>query len=152
MSTETQPSRREIILQRMATILGGLGPTFLHNSADIVESKLPYIVLLDGDEDVMHGSEVFEKGRRATMPTKMLLQPEVWIVEKEGQEKPGTLLNAWRDEILRALFTDSTLLSLIYNQDIRYEGCATAFRAGRKLTGEMGINLALVYIHRYNLD
>jgi hypothetical protein len=145
-------SRREEILSRLETILSGLGASFLHNTADIVESRLPYIVLLDGDEDVMHGNEVFEKGRRATMPTKMLLQPEIWIVEKEGSANPGTLLNTWRSTILDAIVSDETLLRLVHNNDIRYEGCATAFRAGRKLTGEMGLNLAIVYIHRFNVD
>jgi len=121
----------------------------MRNRADVVESKCPYVILLDGDETSATPDDNSPSNRRSpSAPQVMLLNPEIWIVEHEGIDNPGTALNEKRDEILEALFGDSELLGLLHNLGIRYEGCATAFRAGRHLTGEMGLNVTLAYVHR----
>jgi len=133
----------------MEEILSSLGYTFLRNKADVVESKCPYIIQLDGDETSANPEDTSPSNKRSpSAPQVMLLDPGIWIVEKEGISNPGTVLNEKRDEVLEALFSDSELLGLLHNLGIRYEGCATAFRAGRHLTGEMGLNVTLAYVHR----
>jgi len=144
----TAATERELILDRMAVVLAAVPAVtrFQRNDAEIPENKLPAVILLDGDES--SDERAFRRNRPANGPNLIAMTPEVHIVVQENAEDIGPTLNGLRDDIISALREDSTLLGLIFNNEIRYEGCSTDLAAGRAMAGAMGLSFHLTYVHR----
>jgi hypothetical protein len=139
---------REAILSRLETVLAAVPgiARFQRNSIDIPEGKVPCIVLLDGDE--FADDRAFGRNRPPSAPNLVTMTPEVYVVLQDNPDEVGTELNTLRDAIISAIRTDATLLGLVHNRDIQYEGCQTALAAGRSMAGEMGLSFQLIYVHR----
>lgn len=138
--------KREQILSRLTSILGGIeGVTLvLRNSVDVPESKVPALVLLDGDESPLDDSS-FGKGRGPRGPILMQMFPEIYVLLIKEPSDVGPSMNEMRSRIIDAICTDGQLASLAHNADIRYEGMQTALALGRSLTGEAGLTFGIVY-------
>lgn len=139
-------SRREEILVRVEELLAALSGVFsARNRIDIPEAKTPAAVLLDGDESAMevtHG-----RGRPPSGPNLMTMTIGLHLLVMK-RATTGTDLNDLRDRVLDAILKDAELIALVHNKDIRYEGCQTAFAAGRTMAGEMDLFISLTYVHR----
>lgn len=149
MTTE-KVSRREEILNKIYEVLKAslAGATVKRNFVDITSTMAPMVALLDGDEEAHEDTMAFGHGRPPNAPTMMAMRPEIWLLVTATPDTVGFELNALRDTVLDALTNDSSLVSLVHNKDIRYEGCVTALGAGRTLTGEMTLHTRFVYTHR----
>ena len=141
--------KRELILLRLFEVLKSI-PTlnqWVRNRGELPDEKRPAIIMLDGDE---HASETaFNRGRIGASPNMISLVPEVYIsleARKPDNVNTGEDLSAIRVAILKAVLTDSVLLSLVGgNGEIRYNGCVTDLARGRNIDGEMGLMFAFVY-------
>lgn len=138
--------RRELILARLAGVLASVAgvASFKRNDPTVVESKLPAILMLDGDETagVPRG---WDKGRPAPFPMMIAMRPEVYLFTEEGSGA-GTTLNTIQDAIIKAVLNDAELQSLCRDTWLVYEGSQVAFALGRALEGEMGLNFTFNYM------
>lgn len=138
-------SRREEILARLEAVLSMSGTKFKRNRVDFSDAELPGVALLDGDESALEAT--YNRGRPPSGPNLLTMTVGVHIAAMK-REGVGTDLNTLRDRILEAVLTDSVLINLVHNRDIRYEGCQTAFQVGRTMAGEMDLFISLTYVHR----
>jgi hypothetical protein len=143
-----EDDRRELILARLAIVLGGVEGvvSFKRNDPTVVESQLPCVLLFDGDEtaSVPRG---WNKGRPAPFPMLVAARPEVYLmVDDSDPVNAGATLNLLHDRIVKAVLNDSELQSLCVDQWLLYEGSQVAFALGRALEGEMGLNFTFNYL------
>lgn len=140
-------SNREAILSRLEEVLAGVSGVnhFQRNKAKVHEARLPAIVLLDADESL---SSEHVNGRPAAAPAIMEMTPEIYLLVQDDAADVGPAMNALLDDIVAAVRSDTDLLALTHNGDIRYEGCQTALARERSMAGEMGIALSFYYVHR----
>ncbi len=134
--------RRELILARLATVLGGLGVTFGRNDPDIPETVLPKITLLDSDEDSR--KDTFDRGRPAYGPNLIALAPEIYItVVEDTPDEVGATLNEWEQTIVGAITTDATLRGLAHA--IEFHGMETGTQPGRSNIGQASFEFTIWY-------
>lgn len=138
--------KREQILSRLTAVLETVEGVNLvqRNTVDVPESKVPALVLLDGDEAPLD-EESFGKGRGPRGPILMRMFPEIYALLIEEPTEVGPSMNEMRAKIIDAICTDAQLTALAHNGDIRYDGMQTALALGRSLTGEAGLSFAIVY-------
>ena len=140
-------SNRESILARLETVLAGVdGVNNVYRNVDrINETQLPAIVLSDADEKAVSGHV---GGRPAASPAIVEMTPDIYVRVQDDGGNVGPKLNELLDGIVAAVRTDSELLALTHNGDIRYEGCETGLARGRTMSGEMSVFFAFQYVHR----
>lgn len=140
-------SNRESILARLETVLAGVdGVDNVYRNVDrINETQLPAIVLSDADEKAVSGHV---GGRPAASPAIVEMTPDIYVRALDDGENIGPKLNELLDGIVAAVRTDTELLALTHNGDIRYEGCETGLARGRSMSGEMSVFFAFQYVHR----
>ena len=140
--------RREMILARLLEIargIEGIAAAF-RNRDEISEKQRPTVVILDADEAA---DDADPSQRPSRSPRRVAMTPEIYILLGSRPENLGTAINALRARLVKAVLTDSTLLSIVgSNGDIRYEGCATALARGRSMEGEMGVSFSFTYVLR----
>jgi hypothetical protein len=113
--------------------------------------KRDAVVLLDGDETDVSSSQ--SPGRASLMRNQIMrMNPELYVVIKEtrpGNDTPanvGTQLNAYRDAILKAVYEDTQLATLLgSNGKAVYNGCATDLKSGSALSGSIRLDFAFTY-------
>lgn len=141
--------RRELILARLEVALAGVSgvKTVYRNRLDIPESKRPAVVILDADETV--ASTAPEGRGRAGGPPPMVMEmtPEIYLLAgpQRSDENVGTLINTLRINLIRAVLSDDSLLSLCKDGDINYLGFATGLAFGRSMEAEAGLQFAFRY-------
>jgi|SRR5579864_2485225 len=159
--------RRELILERLATILSGLtipilgGPApkvatsipagnFVRNRNELDAKAVPGIILLDADE-VQVPYKRPERGmtERGVPDTIMKMTPEIYVIlDVRGitNENVGPDLNAARLAILAAVLPDQQLQKIVGpNGDICYDGTVTDLARNRSMKGQLGISLTFKY-------
>lgn len=146
-------SNREPILARLLVIMGAVTgfETRKRNVGLQDNDKRDCVVLLDGDEtDITPGSN---KGRAGLMrPQQIRMSPELFVVIKETRPdndvptNVGTLLNAHRDDLIKAISTDAQLATLLgSNGKVTYNGCATDLKSGSALSGTIRLDFTFEY-------
>jgi hypothetical protein len=141
--------KREQILQRIAAVAAGVSgvTAVFRNTESIGETRLPAIVILDGDE--VADDRDMGRGRPGISPNIMVMRPELRVIVASATRDPGTVLNELRAAFVKAILEDATLISICgSNGGMRYEGCGSGFAAGRTLQGEMAVNIAFTYVFR----
>jgi hypothetical protein len=145
-------NRRELILERLRTLFASVDGVraAYRNKIDAPEHLRPAIVILDADEDV--DEEIGDgRGRPVGLaPVICSMSPEIYILAgpSTSGENVGSVLNALRSRLIRAVANDQTLLDLCKDGDIRYVGFATGLAVGRSMEGEAGISFAFRYMLR----
>jgi hypothetical protein len=138
---------REAILSRLITLAREAGAWNVYrNRLRLPDEVLPAVAVLDGDE-APDESRV-RTGRPANGPVIMVMRPEIYGFVQADEDETGPALSAMRSALLKAIMNDNTLLGLVKDGEIRYEGFATSMANGRSLEGEMGLALAFVYVLR----
>lgn len=161
--------RREQILERLAAILSGLTITlsatnaanqlpvtipagnFVQNRNELPSTKIPGIILCDGDE--ANDPRVVRKARGQTetgIPPQLIkMTPEIYVVldeRKPNNVNVGADLNIARLAIMAAIFPDQTLQAIVGgNGDIMYEAGITDLARNRVMQGQMGLSLSFLY-------
>jgi hypothetical protein len=136
---------RESILARLEAILTEMGvfTTVLRNDIQVPESKLPGAVLLDGDELPDEDSGKVRPGRG---PVIMRMAPEIYVLVQEEPANVGPNLNLTRAQMVDRICTDTQLLALAKDGDVRYIGMQTGLAIGRSMKGEAGLMFSIAYV------
>jgi len=137
---------REKILARMLEVLKGVPgmAEAYRNKVEFPDTKRPVAILLDSDEIV--GDNAQGKGRPVGAPLIITATPEVYVIDTEQAAELGTSLNQLRAKVIKAIMSDSQLLALSKDNDVRYEGMATGLSVGRSMEGEAALNFAVTYV------
>jgi hypothetical protein len=140
--------RREEILSRLLEIaksIVGMDKAF-RNRVEIAESARPAIIILDADE--LADEADVGRGRPPLAPRIVGMTPEIYMLLGETPENVGVALNTLRAAFIKAVLSDSSLVVLCHNGDIRYEGFSTGLAAGRSMEGECGVSFTFRYVLR----
>lgn len=138
----------EDILARLFEVIQtvpGLKASY-RNESDIDETKLPLVLMLDGDEEVEDLDWPSNDGSRPVKPTRVTIRPEIYIMVKGTPATVGAALSSFRQALVRRVLNDAQLRSLAVDGNIRYEGVQTGLSLGRSLLGEQGVNISIRYI------
>jgi hypothetical protein len=141
--------KREQILQRLVEVAASVPgvSTVLRNSDEISEHKRPAIAVFDADESADEAAERQDHPGRA--PNLVVMTPEVLILLGASPQTVGSSLNALRAKLVKAVLTDSQLITLAgTNGRVRYAGCSTHLGHGRSMEGFMGVHFAFAYVLR----
>ncbi|TPI13867.1 hypothetical protein [Mesorhizobium sp. B4-1-1] len=136
---------REAILVRLVAIAEGIdGIRYVYrNNMRPSEANLPAILVLDGDEA---GNENDPNNRGSRGPRRMTMTPQMLIVLPETAEDVGTVLNAYRAKLIKAVATDTGLAALTTNRIGPWlHSTQTSLAWGRSMLGEMGVAFAIPY-------
>lgn len=136
---------REAILARLTVIISeniaGI-ESATRNLDQTPDSKMPAIVLYDGDETA---SDITKPGRA---PTIVTMEPVIALALGDVPENVGTVTNEWRAKIVKAVLQDGDLEAMtsgVPNGGARYMGCTTSLNQGRTSQVELVTNFAIVY-------
>jgi hypothetical protein len=141
--------KREAILARLVEIAAALDgvTTATRNQDELSERARPAIAVFDADEAVDEAAERQDHPGRA--PNIVVMTPEVMILLGGTPENVGSALNALRAKLIKAVLTDSQLITLVGpNGRVRYAGCATHLGHGRSMEGFMGVQFTFAYVLR----
>ena len=139
--------REEILAQLLVIAQGIEGIKYaVRNAQDVPMLTRPAIILHDGHEelDTQVGRPDF-KGRLQYQT----LNPQFYVFFSSNTKDIGTVASLFRQRLLVAVFNDPTLMGLIVNKQILYQGCTlvppevTEARETR-----LEIELILTYIFR----
>lgn len=136
--TPVGSTSREQVLNTIHQILQQVpGVTsVMRNDVTVPESRTPALVLIDGDETV-------EGKHPGVAPHIARMAPEIYIIASDRPDLAGPKLNEIRMMVIRYISNDPVLRGLLYEGDLRYEGCQTSLALGRSLTGEMGMVISV---------
>lgn len=138
-------SKREDVLARTFTILGtiqGINTTG-RNRGLLEQDVRPCLLQLDGDE---HSLTQASGGptRRQVSPVIVTMTPQFFIILKTAKPQNvniGQDLNSFRETLIKAISTDTQLLSIIGgNGYISYAGCETDLKSGSAVEGQMRLD------------
>lgn len=158
--------RRDMILDRLATILTGLTSTvsltgtngtpstlkeggFVQNRNELPDGLTPGIILMDGDE--LQGMKTVIPGRTPPRiaPQIMKIVPEIYVVldvRKPNNVNVREDLSICRLAILSAIYNDKMLLDLVStNGRVEVEAIVTDLARNRPMKGQMGLSIAFYY-------
>lgn len=138
--------RREGILVRLVEIAASIEGVLLagRNLDAVSERNRPAVLIFDADEQVE--TPATGAGRSAAGASIVAMSPEILLVLGETAAAVGSSMNAIRAALIKAILSDSELLSLCgTNGSIRYEGLATGLSRGRNMEGEMGFAFSFRY-------
>jgi hypothetical protein len=135
---------REAILQRLKDIAADVpGVNFAtRNTLELTESRLPAVVLMEGDEE-----SAFEAQAHPQKPVALNMTPELVIVAMTGPDQIGPTLNQICSDLIDAVTGDAQLRALLgRNGSVRYDGMTSDMGLGRAMLGRMAARFAIRYI------
>ncbi|MBX9757210.1 MAG: hypothetical protein K2Y29_00425 [Beijerinckiaceae bacterium] len=134
--------RREAILARLVDVAAIAGVSHVsRNQIGVDDLALPAIIILDGDE-----TPVLDPAGRPRGPRLVRMHAEAHILVNGDYETIGSVMNAFRAALIKAVLEDATLATLVgSNGDIAPGGCSVSFAEGNQLEGEMAIAFAFTY-------
>jgi len=137
--------KRELILSRLHDVLKTIVPEgrCFRNQVDFPEGS-PTILLLDADESP-DSNRAPTSGRPPTGACVVALTPEIHILVDGKPKDVGPRLNALRRDIIKAVLTDNSLAEFCMSGELRYEGFASGFAAGRSFEGQGVVSFSFVY-------
>jgi hypothetical protein len=141
--------KREQILVRLVDIAAAVPGinTAARNQDELSERKRPAIAVFDGDETAYERADQQGHGGRA--PNIIEMTPEVMILLGATPATVGSMLNALRAQLIKAVLIDPQLNSLVgTNGRVRYAGCSTQLGHGRSMEGFMAVHFAFSYVLR----
>lgn len=144
--------RREIILQRLVTIIEGVQgiQAVERNFIRPDEDLLPAVVVFDGDEAIADIPNP-ERWKDPSAPQMMTMRPEIYVRTAFHHSRVGTEMNILRARIHKALTADGQLTAHVGagrggNGRIMLERVQTGLGVGRTMEGEMILHYAFTYI------
>ena len=142
---------REDVLDRLAAVLRGISgvAAVLENQERGDDSRLPVIIMLDGEEEVEEAD--IRPGRPSNAPLRITATPHVFLTVGGEPEEIRPARELLRRKIIKAVLGDQKLIALTGEDPkgrLHYLGCATGLTRGRELYGDMGLDFAFRYVFR----
>jgi hypothetical protein len=137
--------RRELILERIAEILGGVAGivTVTRNKTEFDDTQMPAAGVLEGDEDASDSDA--RSTRPSARPYLVTARPQIWL--RADGDNVGTTLNNLRAAIIKAVLEDTELNALSANgRGVRYDGQQTTLHAARSMVGATALMFAITYL------
>ena len=121
---------REDILARLLEVVGAI-PNIRsahRNNIDISETRLPAVIVLDGDEESDGASDVSMK--QPQRPYNVQMTPGIVVQVQDDNVVLGSIVTTFRRELIKRVLTDTGLNEIaktgrLGNGAIRYLGCQT---------------------------
>lgn len=140
---------REDILARLLEVVATIPNirTAQRNNVELDETHLPFVIVLDGDEESNDA-----QNRPSNSPTMVQMTPEIIIAQQA--DEVGSDLTTLRRELIRRVLNDTELNNLIAkssprgNGAIRYLGCQTDLGWMRWLHGTLRAQFSFKYTLR----
>ncbi len=82
-------------------------------------------------------------------PARVSMLPEVYILTECDPAMVGPFMNWLIAKVTVSILSDATLLSLLWEKTITYDGLQTGLALGRSLAAEAGLNFTLVRVEKY---
>lgn len=148
--------KREQIIVRLLELMAEeyiQAATVVRNRGLLKQDDRPAIAILDGDERARltgDGQGTGVRGRVGMSVQLMTMTPQVFVIPKSAKpnnEGIGTLVNEFRDIIVRVVAQDSVLLSILgSNGSVAYMGMETDLKSGSHLDGQARLDFAFTYV------
>jgi len=138
--------QRELILERLTVISEGLGVTAARDVLNFDEAQLPAIAVVEGDEEA---DEDDPTNRPSTAPRRVHMIPHIIIHTGGLSQNLGPALNALYARLVKAVLTDATLLSLVWDgngRGVRYLGMESDLALGRTMFGNIAAKFRFTYV------
>jgi hypothetical protein len=143
---------RENILARLLEVVATIPNirTAQRNNVELDETHLPFVIVLDGDEETDDATDA--SMRPPNRPTVVRMTPEI-IVAQQADEV-GSDLTTLRRELIKRVLNDTELNEQIVktgrhgNGAIRYLGCQTDLGWMRWLQGTLRAQFSFKYTLR----
>ena len=121
---------REDILARLLEVVATI-PNIRsthRNNIDISETRLPAVIVLDGDEESDGASDVSMK--QPQRPYNVQMTPGIVVQVQDDNVVLGSIVTTFRRELIKRVLTDTGLNEIaktgrLGNGAIRYLGCQT---------------------------
>lgn len=147
--------RRELVLARCAVLIGQVPGIELgeRNRGEVTGKRRPAIILNDGAEEVIERDAGDASGSRNSRIQAMRMEPQFLIKYQAAAADAGPRGNELRDALLKTLFSDSELLTLLELDGqrisvIKYLGGGLTTEEGEQRECTFEVNLGLTYIFR----
>lgn len=147
--------RREDVLARCEVLIGQVPGIVItgRNRGEVTGARRPAIIMLDGAEDVVEQDGDNAGGSRNSRIQRMRMEPQFQIKFQAKAEEVGPTSNALRSALLKVLFSDDQLLTLLDLDGsrisvIKYLGSGLTTDEGEQRECTIEVNMALTYIFR----
>lgn len=113
---------RENILARLLVILAEVEGVKRaeRNTTDVTKLERPGIVLHDGEEQLDDG--VGRPDLRGKLQLQ-ILSPQICVYFSTATRDVGNVSGIYRARVLAMIFNDVTLLAMLFDKEVRYQGC-----------------------------
>jgi hypothetical protein len=141
--------KREAILARLVTLCSGVTGivSTRRNALDVPFLERPAVIIQDGGEERQDGPASDNRSQ----VTRIELSPQLWLLVRGSGDEAGPLLSLYRQRILYAVLTDSTLRDLTGTSGgIRYEGCNVPEPSPESKETRLDLNLSFIYTLNIN--
>lgn len=148
--------KREQIIIRLLELMAEeyiQAATVVRNRGLLKQDDRPAIAILDGDERARltgDGQGRGNRGRVGMGPQLMTMTPQIFVVPKSAKPQNvgiGTLVNEYRDLIVRVVAQDPVLLAILgSNGSVAYMGMETDLKSGANLDGQCRLDFAFTYV------
>jgi hypothetical protein len=136
---------RELILTRLVAVIAGVTGimTAVRNQSDIPVSSRPGVIVNDGAEEFLDAP----RGEQLSRVQRVELSPQILIlVRADSGAEAGTLLTLFRNRIVNAVLSDTTLRGYVGTVGgMRFEGCAVEPPAPESKEPRMDVNIVFTY-------
>lgn len=142
-----EPDNSAAILARLEAIavtVTGDAKRVLRNEQEIPDDEKEFIVINDADE-VTDANQRWS-GRPASAPIVMGLEPEIFIAVNRASKDLAAALRTLKNRLIKAVMTDTALLALCKDGEVRYEGTATSLANGRGMVGQAKLIFRFMYV------
>lgn len=141
---------RETLMVKLGEALSAVTgvTTFARNRGFLANDKHPTVILTDGDESILTRQV---PGRQKMQPGLIVYRPQIFVrlriagptnVTADGVNQ-GTLLNTFRERIVKAVRDSSDILELVGpSGSVVFEGSETDLKSGRDMEGEARFDFA----------
>lgn len=147
--------KRELVLARCEVLIGQVPGIVLgeRNRGEVTGRRRPAIIMQDGAEDVIEADQGDAGGSKNSRVQRMRMEPQFQIKFQAKAEEVGPTSNTLRAALLKTLFSDDELLTLLDLDAsrisvIKYLGGGLTTEDGEQRECTMDVNLALTYIFR----
>lgn len=139
--------KREQLLARLVTLCSGVTGivSARRNALDVPFLERPAVIIQDGGEERLDGPASDNRSQ----VTRIELAPQLWLLVRGSGDEAGPLLSLYRQRILHAVLTDTTLQDLTGTVGgIRYEGCNVPEPSPESKETRLDLNFTFTYTLR----
>jgi hypothetical protein len=142
------PEPRELILSRLVEVCAGVTGvmTAVRNQSDIPVTQRPGVIVQDGAETFLDAP----RGEQLSRAQRVELSPQILVlVRADTGAEAGTLLSLFRNRIVHAVLSDTTLRGYVGTVGgMRFEGWAVLPPEPESKEPRGDLNIVFTYVFK----